>query len=276
MPNDVVMLWWRTAAVLMLLLGLTAAISLRDGRRLGPDGVWVKPMKFQGSLALHFATLAVVTSQLSEPWRDGQMLRAAGLAAVLATIFEVAYIMLQASRQRESHFNLETPLLRLMYGLMAVGAVFITLAAGAVGTAAALDVQTGMAPATRIGSAIGLIGGAVLTLVVAFRMGGALSRHVGVEAPGAPRMPLTGWSLTVGDRRVPHFFATHFMQAGPLSGLAADTTLPPAAAVPVTIAICAAYTVLTVVLFVQANRGLPLTASSLQSPFLVNRIDRGG
>lgn len=273
MPTDIILLWWWTAATLTVLLGITAIVSLRDRRRLGEDGVWAKPMKFQFSLALHFATLAVIASALSSPWRNSSLLWLSGLAAIAATIFEVGYIMFQAARQQHSHFNLAMPLLRTLYALMAFGAVLITAAAGAVGIAAALDANAAFGLATRIGSAIGLMGGTILTLITAFWMGGALSRHVGTEAAGAPRMPLTGWSLTVGDRRVPHFFGTHFMQASPLAGLMADASLPNSTALPVTLAICATYTALTAVLFVQANRGLPFTALSLKTPPNVNRAD---
>lgn len=275
--NSIEELWWQSNIVLLALFFLTAAVSLVDRRRIGVDGVWVKPLKFQISLALHFVTMAGVASMLSAAWRESLLLSASGLAAIAATAFEVGYIMFQAARQQESHFNLTTPFSRTMYALMAIGAVFITVAAGAVGMAAALDEATSMGAATRAGSAIGLVGGTVLTLIVAFRMGGALSRHVGTEALDAPRMPLTGWSLTVGDRRVPHFFATHFMQAGPIIGLAADATLPAAAAVPVTVAACLAYALATVFLFAQANRGLPITAGlTLESPFGIDRVDHHG
>jgi hypothetical protein len=35
-----------------------------------------------------------------------------------------------------------------------------------------------------------------------------------------------GWSTTGGDLRVPHFFATHLMQALPIAGIFADKVLP--------------------------------------------------
>ena len=276
MPTNIIFLWWWTAGTLLALFGITAIVSTQDKRRIGSEVVWSKPMKFQFSLAVHFATLAVIASALSPQWRESPLLITTGLAAVAATIFEVGYIMFQAARQQESHFNLATPVLRALYALMAIGAVLITIVAGALGIAVALDQTASLGPATRIGSAIGLMGGTVLTLIIAFRMGGALSRHVGMEAPSAPRMPLTGWSLTVGDRRVPHFFATHFMQAGPLAGLAADATLPGPAAVLATLVLCMAYTVLTLLLFAQANRGRPFTAVSLKAPLFINGADRKG
>ena len=145
-----------------------------------------------------------------------------------------------------------------MYVLMGTGAVVITVAAGVVGVVALIDAGAAFGPATRVGVAAGLIGGTVLTLLTAFRMGGALSHHVGKEGYGARRMPLTGWSLEVGDRRVPHFFGTHLMQAGPVAGLVADLLLPRDLALGAVTVVAVAWGALTLVLFQQANVGRPL------------------
>jgi hypothetical protein len=141
---------------------------------------------------------------------------------------------------------------------MAAGAVVITVAAAIVGVAALFDGESQLGAATRVGAAIGLVGGTMFTLVIAFRMGGALDHHVGVEPAGAPRLWLTGWSLSVGDRRVPHFFATHMMQVIPLVGLGADRLLPAGIAIAVVLLLATVWSLLTFALFWQANAGLPL------------------
>ena len=46
-PVDAVRLWWFTAGGLALILICTAGYALLDGRTIGQDGVWTKPMKFQ-------------------------------------------------------------------------------------------------------------------------------------------------------------------------------------------------------------------------------------
>jgi hypothetical protein len=178
-----------------------------------------------------------------------------------SAVFEIAYMMIQAARQQASHFNLSTPLYQTMYVLMATGAVFITAAAAVVGAIAWFDSGASLGPATRIAIAAGLIGGTLLTLVIAFRMGGALNHHVGIEPAGAARFPLTGWSMSVGDLRVPHFFATHMMQTIPLAGLVADRVFPSQAAIIVAWLVAAAWTALTLRLFQQALAGVPLLTS---------------
>jgi hypothetical protein len=249
--------WWMTAALLLALAGPSLAALLLDRRLLDGASVWAKPIKFELSLALHFATLASISSALGAGWRDGPLMRCTAWASAICAVLEVAYIGWQAARQEASHFNLSTPYHVALYVGMAAGAVVITVAAGVVGWAALLDDSGRLGPATRIGVAIGLIGGMALTLVVAFRMGGALDHHVGIEPPGALRMPLTGWSLAVGDRRVPHFFATHMMQAIPLAGLGLDRVLQGRAAVAAVIVVAVLWTALTLGLFAQANAGLP-------------------
>jgi len=250
---------WATAALFVALFVMTLCALALDRRLLDGEPVWAKPLKFELSLALHFATIALVVGVLGPTWREGPLLEGVAWAAAVCAVLEVAYIALQAARQEPSHFNVGTPLRAAIYAAMAAGAVVITAAAAIAGLAALLDPAARLGPATRAGIAIGFIGGSLLTLLVAFRMGGSGSHHVGIEPPGGLRMPLTGWSLSVGDRRVPHFFATHMMQAVPLAGLGLDQFLARPAAIAGVVAVAAGWTALTLGLFWQAGHGLPLT-----------------
>jgi hypothetical protein len=67
--------------------------------------------------------------------------------------------------------------------------------------------------------------------------------------------------MSVGDLRVPHFFATHMMQTIPLAGLVADRLFPTQAAIIVVWLATAAWTALTLWLFRQALSGVPLLTS---------------
>lgn len=187
-----------------------------DGRILDGHNVWLKPLKFGVSLTVYVGTLLWAYVRLSPEWRNGGMAKTwVGLLAV-CIVFELWYIGWQAGLGEASHFNLSTPWHRTMYGLMAVGAISIVMAGAATGVMVMLDGEVAMAPAMRWTVGVAFVVSSGLTIVTALTMGARLTHHVGVEAAGAMRVPVLGWSLTVGDMRVPHFLATHLLQAGPV------------------------------------------------------------
>jgi hypothetical protein len=253
-------LCWATVGIMLVAAVLTATVQLADKRLLDGVSIWAKPLKFELATAVHFATLGLVVAALGPAWRTGSLLWWVMLAAVVSALFEVGYIALQASRQEASHFNTGTPVRAALYSLMALGAVILTAAAGVVGFLALIDAEARMGMATRIGVGVGLIGGTVLTIIVGLTMGGSPGHHVGVEPAGAARMPITGWSLTVGDRRVPHFFATHMMQAVPVAGLLLDIIATRWIAVGGVTMFAAAWGGATWLSFERANAGLPFLA----------------
>lgn len=248
--------WWISVAVLCALFLATLCLSAIDQRTLAGAGVWAKPMKFSIATAIHFATLALVVRLLSEPVRSHPLLLVLVALSILATFGEMAYIIARAARQEASHFNVATPLAARLYGLMAIGAVIIVGSAGLLGLVALADRGADLSGPLRAGVALGFVGGTALTLVVAFTLGGRMAHLVGVEAAGAPRMPLTGWSRTVGDLRVPHFFATHMIQAIPLAALALGSWTGAAPVLLVCLA-ALAWTALTLATFRQALSGAP-------------------
>lgn len=255
---DALALWWLLTVALAGLAAVLMPLAFIERRRLDSANVWAKPIKFSVSLAIHFLTLALVTAALAPAVSGSLALTITAFAAAAATFYEMAYIVFRAARAERSHFNVATPLAAALYAGMAVGAVVITLAAGAVGLAVVVGGAPGLGPATWLGTAIGLIGGTVLTLLTAFPIGAALSRHVGAPPDDERRMPLTGWSLDVADRRIPHFLGTHAMQALPLAGLVLDALLP-AAAATVSILVLSALYILAVFLSARlVARGIAL------------------
>ncbi|MFM9851628.1 MAG: hypothetical protein ACKVOJ_02305 [Sphingomonadaceae bacterium] len=253
-------LWWASTASFLLAFAAMWAVSLVDLRVLDGASVWAKPMKFAAATVLHFATLALVVRFLSGAMQDSKILSFLALASVIAAIGEVGYIAFQAARMQASHFNVDTPFHAAMYSIMAFGAVVLVVASGAVGVAAAIDTDASFSAPVRLAIAVGLIGGTALTLITAFRLGGNMSHHVGAEVATALRMPITGWSLTVGDLRPPHFFATHMMQAIPLFGVIAARLLPSGLALAAVLLAAVVWTAVTLILFTIALSGRPFTA----------------
>ena len=82
----------------------------------------------------------------------------------------------------------------------------------------------------RLGAGWGLVLGSIATLMTAFPLAsgeiGGPGHWVGGVRTDLGGLPLVGWSRTGGDLRVPHFFATHIMQALPILGLALDRIAP--------------------------------------------------
>lgn len=211
----------RLAALCAALALPTLIAAGLDPRTLDGVGVWVKPLKFQLAFALHWLTLAWLAPLLAPPARPALAgwLRVAGVA----TLVELAVITLQAARGRASHFNAATPLdAVLYYGVMA-GAVLLIMAA-TLAMAWLLwrhpaDPQRG---APWLGAVLGLGLGATLTLLVTAPLAAGLidgpGPWVGGVKSNAAGLPVLHWSTTGGDLRVPHFVATHLMQALPALG----------------------------------------------------------
>lgn len=253
--------------ILLAALGIQLALMVPglfayaiDERLLNGVSVWSKPLKFQSSLIVLAGTLLLILPLIRAEARAGRLARLAASAFALAATLEIAYITIQAARGRASHFNEGTPLEAMLYQLMGIGAVTIVISTYLFGWLVWRRGRDDTGRGLRAGAALGLMLGAVLTLVTAGILGsGAIDgpgHWVGGVKSDAGGLFLLGWSRTGGDLRVPHFFATHVMQALPVLGLAFDRFRPPLArgAVWTGAALSIAIVVAT---FLQAASGRP-------------------
>ncbi|MFN6977492.1 MAG: hypothetical protein ACK4OP_05175 [Gemmobacter sp.] len=239
------------------MVALFAIGLLVDGRMVGADPAWTKPMKFAVSLVVLFATLALVVDRLSPGVQGGTALRIVGVVMAVCMLGEMAYIAVQAGRGLPSHFYVPNAVYASLYTAMAVGATGLVMGVAAVGWLAWRDAGADLGPGLREGVLLGFTVFALPLLVVAFSLGGNGGHHVGVHPEGGAVLPLFGWSLVTGDLRPAHFLALHAMQAIPLAGLLADRI--GAGAWPLRAA-AAAWLVLTLAVWVQALAGRPLVA----------------
>ncbi len=164
---DPVHLYWYAAAGFAVWTPVALVARRFDRRKLAGENVWNKPAKFGISLALHFATFAVVAGSLG----NGIVLLTVAWLSVGAAVLEVGYIAVQAGRQRRSHFNEDTRVEAAIYAISGIGALLVLSPAVAVGIAAALSPPLAWPPAVRLAVPVAFIVGAGLTLLITLRMG---------------------------------------------------------------------------------------------------------
>lgn len=219
--------WQQTAIFLLAPVPIILISYYIDTRTLNDIALWTKPLKFHFSAALHLATFALLVRLMPEPQRTAKWLAVLAFVSAAATIFEVFLIDMQAMRGVHSHFNFSTQKDVSIYQMMGVAAVILTLPALILGIRYwFLPSSNLLTPGLKLGAALGLTMGFILTLLIAGYMSSLPTGHwVGTQPTDADGVPIFGWSRTGGDLRVPHFFATHLMQILPLVGWLLDKLL---------------------------------------------------
>lgn len=264
---------------LMLVAAATApfvVISLAglvlDDRVLVGAPIWLKPFKFAVSIVIYAVTWAWLMTHLPRnrlAWWT---------ATVIAVMLAIEYVIIvgQVVRGRQSHFNVATPLDAALWGAMGTSITVLWIANLVVAF---------FLLRSRVGdSSVNWAVRAVISLLgigLAFMMtgptrgqqatmrdgtfGGIVGAHSVGVVDGGPIMPVTGWSTTGGDLRVPHFVGIHALQALPLlalalSLLAARVSMLRAEAVRTRLVLVASagYAGLTGLTVWQALRGQPL------------------
>ncbi|MFP5019958.1 hypothetical protein [Pseudonocardia phyllosphaerae] len=210
-------------SALMAGLAVVAGIGLIvDDRTLLDTSVWTKSLKFAVSFAVYGLTLAVLVPRLRRARRTAWWL---GTLFAATAVVDVGFIALQAARGTYSHFNTNTD------PVNAIGqTVFTSGVLGMFGVSLVIAVlllvqRVGDAALTRALRAGLLL--ATAGMAVAFAIAGAGARRTvpdaygrpvtlagahGVGSPDGAGMPLTNWSTTGGDLRVPHFVGLHSIQ----------------------------------------------------------------
>lgn len=220
----------------MAVMAVVGAVGiLIDDRVLAGSPIWSKPFKFAVSFVPYTLTLAWMLTLLTRGRRTGWW---AGTVVALACLGEMVIITGQVIRGKRSHFNNETPFDATLYSTMAVTVVILW--AGTLVIAVLLFrariADRASAWAVRSGVLIALVGAGMGFLMsqpsAQQRAAGDLdtadvigAHSVGVP-DGGPSMPLTGWSTTGGDLRIPHFIGMHALQALPLFLLALIVLAP--------------------------------------------------
>lgn len=217
--------WHRPLVVFSASMAILAVISgvglVVDDRVLVGSRIWFKPFKFSVSFIAYGLSLAWMLSLLGRGRRAGWW---AGTVVAVSSLVEMLIITGQVVRGERSHFNRQTPFDDALFSAMAVTVVILWLGTLliAVLLLRARIADRASAWAMRCGVVIALAGAAVGFLMTRPAPGQerGTSPIVGAHSvgvpDGGPSMPLTGWSTTGGDLRIPHFVGMHALQLLPL------------------------------------------------------------
>lgn len=218
--------WHRPLVVFSGAMAVLAVMSvvglIADDRVLVGAPIWAKPLKFSVSFVAYCLTLAWMLQFLT---RGRKLGRWAGTVVAATGVIEMVIITGQVIRGRRSHFNHQTPFDAALYNVMAVTVAVLWFATLVVAVLLFRSTITDRASARaiRIGAVLGLVGaglGSLMTQPTPGQVRGS-SNIVGAHSvgvpDGGPSMPLTGWSTTGGDLRIPHFVGMHALQLIPLA-----------------------------------------------------------
>ncbi|MFD4182215.1 hypothetical protein [Rhodococcus sp. NPDC058514] len=273
----------------MVFLACAAAVGMVvDDRTLLGVSIWVKPFKFAIAFALYGATLAWM---LNLPHRGSRWTRALAAVFAVAGLADVGFIALQAARGTFSHFNKSDDIINsvgqtiFMYGVLGLFAANLVIAV------ILLRQRLTDRPTTRaIKAGLWLaLAGMAIAYLVGFqgdqsardangRMVELGARHTVGATDDRSGMPITNWSTTGGDLRIPHFAGLHALQVLLLAAVILAALAPrvpwlraePARAAVMGV-LAGGYTGLLALLTWQALRGQPLT-----EPDLLTVVAAGG
>jgi hypothetical protein len=207
----------------MIGLMLVSAIGLVvDDRTVLGESVWLKPLKFAFAFAMYGTTLAWL---LSLPHRGAKWTGRLGTVFAVTGFVDVGFIAVQAARGTFSHFNTSTDTFNSVGQLVFTSGVPGLFLANLAIAGILVWQKIADRPLTRAIHA-GLllaVAGMALGYLMGFQKGATVrdaSGH-GVELVaghsvgtplGGPGMPITHWSTTGGDLRIPHFVGLHGIQ----------------------------------------------------------------
>lgn len=247
-------------ATLLLVIPTLLAHAI-DPRLFNGDNVWLKPLKFELSIAVYLLSFAVLLPLTSETFQRSRLGRFTVWPVIGLLVFELVYIAWRASRGEASHYNQDGLTATILYAAMGVAAVLFTAASGVLAYGLARRDAVPMPPVLRRSLVLGLALTCGLGLLSGAIISSASGHTVGTPMPGAAVIPFFGWSLTAGDLRLAHFLALHAMQIVPAFALLASF-LGKAVAPRAVDAFALAYAGITATALVAALNARPLLGMS--------------
>jgi len=242
---------------MMLLVVPTALAYALDPRLFNGDNVWLKPLKFEISIAIYLFSFALLLPLTGEAFQRSRLGRFTAWPVIGLLFFELVYIAWRASRGEASHYNEDGLVATVLYAAMGVAAVLFTAASGILAYGLARKDAAPLPPALRHSLILGLALTSVLGILSGAVLSAAGGHTVGTPVPSAAVIPFFGWSLTAGDLRLAHFLALHAMQIVPAFAVLASL-LGKAAAPRAVDAFALVYACVTAAALIAALNARPL------------------
>lgn len=196
---------------LVCFLGGLICLLLSKYSNLQVSGVsaWSKPFKFFISIAVFAFTMALYLGYLDN---QKQVTNYCWSFIVFLSI-ELLMITIQAGRGRKSHYNIDTPLDRIIFALMGLSITIILIHTFFITSLFFIQKQFSVNAEMILAIKLSLI------IMIIFMLEGyvmiSLSKHtIGIE-DGTKGIPALNWSKNYGDLRVSHFFGMHALQIIP-------------------------------------------------------------
>jgi hypothetical protein len=240
-----------------LAMAVAAALLISfDNRTVLGINPWIKPLKFDVSVAVYLWTLGWLLYALAD--RFPASVKWISWGVLVCMVVEILCIKVQAVRGVTSHFNVATPLDGIIFGTMGN---FIFINTLLIGYATVLfwvsspPLEAAYLWGIRLGFVTFLLGSLVGVVMVLHN-----AHSVGV-ADGGAGLPLLNWSTIGGDLRAAHFVGMHALQLFPLAGYllhryqVGGGRLSPAL---LTVLFCLGYSLLAYGVFSRAMAGKPL------------------
>ena len=243
-------LFWVACFNALLIVPSLAGLAF-DPRQVAGINPWIKPLKFEVSVAIYVLTIGWMLLNLPAA-ETSKRLISFGVALTMAC--EIAAIVFQAARGVSSHFNEGTPFDAVIFGMMGLLITVNTLVAAWL-TVLYFVTPVALPPALLWGIRLSLI-----LFLLASAEGFLIVRNMAhtVGAPdGGSGLPFLNWSTQWGDLRVAHFLGMHGIQLLPLLGFLLSRHDRDAGVLAVT-AVFTVLTALFVLTLVQAFAARPL------------------
>ncbi|MEM7299784.1 MAG: hypothetical protein AAF468_01775 [Pseudomonadota bacterium] len=243
--------------VMMLIMMLPTTLALLiEVRTVNGINPWIKPLKFQFSLAAYTLTLVLFARYLPVGLLETRWYRRFMTAVVFAIFAEMAWIMAASASGHGSHFYEEGLIWIALYPLMGLFAVLLTSTTTVFAWHIWKNQSADLSPAVKSGVVIGLALTLPATCITAGYLAGNGGHWVGGTPSDASGLAFFGWARDGGDLRVAHFFATHAMHFIPAFAVLSALIFGAKNRLPVYGA-SIAFAALIAITFVQAINGQP-------------------